>query len=207
VNSHTPVSGTVAPEPQSTGLVSSRKQRTRAAIVAAASRVLAERGLAGMTVDQVLEAAGVARATFYAHFSDKNDVAREVVGEMWERASNIYTQFAELPALERQNIQAWLDAAYDRWREHNDQVVALLRDMPNEIATASARYLEQFAETVVGDGTRWPCERDVALCRARLLIVQLERALYDVARGAWRVDRETLVSSLTLSWVCALREP
>lgn len=160
-----------------------------------------------MTVDHVLEEAGVARATFYAHFSDKHEVTREVLAGMWERASDIYRQFAALPTWDVDSVRAWLDSAYDHWRGHNREVVALLRDMPHEFTNASSRHLEDFAMLIVGDGARWPCDPAMALCRAWLLIVQLERALFDVARGAWRVDREMLIESLALSWMGALSAP
>jgi AcrR family transcriptional regulator len=46
-------------------------QRRR--LLAAATDVLAERGYTALTVDQVIEGAGVSRATFYEQFTDKHE--------------------------------------------------------------------------------------------------------------------------------------
>jgi AcrR family transcriptional regulator len=46
-------------------------QRTR--LLEAIGRAVAERGYAGATIDDVVRRAGVSKATFYDHFSDKQD--------------------------------------------------------------------------------------------------------------------------------------
>ncbi|HEX8361184.1 MAG TPA: helix-turn-helix domain-containing protein [Longimicrobium sp.] len=51
-----------------------RVVRTRRALGQALMRLLEERELESVTVQQVLDAAGVARATFYGHFRGKHDL-------------------------------------------------------------------------------------------------------------------------------------
>ncbi|MEM1106705.1 MAG: TetR/AcrR family transcriptional regulator [Pseudomonadota bacterium] len=48
--------------------------RTRTALMDAAFDVIAEAGLAGLTIAQVCEQAGRKRSSFYTHFTDLNDL-------------------------------------------------------------------------------------------------------------------------------------
>ncbi|MBJ8342214.1 TetR/AcrR family transcriptional regulator [Antrihabitans sp. YC3-6] len=56
---------------QVVGTGSSRSDRKRAAIVAAAREVFLRHGYAGATMDDVAELAGASKVTVYKHFSDK----------------------------------------------------------------------------------------------------------------------------------------
>lgn len=160
-----------------------------------------------MTIEDVLESAGIARATFYAHFSDKNEVVQEVVADMWRRAGDLYTRFAAMPSVDEPSLRRWLDFACERWRAHHGEIVSLLHHMPREIGATSNRHLDEYVETLVGDGRHWRCSAEEAACRARLLIVQLERALLDLARGVWPTSQAQLVDTLARLWMAALREP
>jgi len=57
----------------------------RERLVRAAARVFAERGYADTSVEDLLEATGVARSNFYYHFDGKLDLARSVVDRWAER--------------------------------------------------------------------------------------------------------------------------
>lgn len=59
--------------------VTERGRRTRAALVAAAGRVFAERGYHDATIGDITTAAEVAHGTFYTYFESKRDLFREVV--------------------------------------------------------------------------------------------------------------------------------
>lgn len=51
---------------------------TRKAIVAAAGRLIAERGLDAISVEDITDAAGVCKGSFYTYFEHKEDVLDEV---------------------------------------------------------------------------------------------------------------------------------
>lgn len=55
-----------------------RREATRAAILAAAQALFADRGFAATTVDAIAEAAGVAKGAVYHHFSSKEAVFEAV---------------------------------------------------------------------------------------------------------------------------------
>jgi len=67
-----------------------RVTRTRQALQAALLELMVERGYERLTVQQILDRAGVGRATFYLHFSSKEDLLRgsldllrDHLGESW----------------------------------------------------------------------------------------------------------------------------
>jgi AcrR family transcriptional regulator len=64
--------------------LTARKQKaTRARIAAAAADSVAEKGLAGATVEQIAHAADIGRATFFRYFSSKEDAVAEGMTMHW----------------------------------------------------------------------------------------------------------------------------
>ncbi|MFJ1753566.1 TetR/AcrR family transcriptional regulator [Kitasatospora sp. NPDC088134] len=59
-----------------------RVRRTRSALSAALVELVLEKGFHAVTVEQITERADVGRATFYAHYRDKEDLLLGVVREL-----------------------------------------------------------------------------------------------------------------------------
>jgi AcrR family transcriptional regulator len=70
------------PGPRRSGLVQERSRRTRQQLVNAAVRLWTERGfergIEETTVEEIVQAAGVTKGTFYFHFAHKEDILLEV---------------------------------------------------------------------------------------------------------------------------------
>ncbi|MEU5941684.1 TetR family transcriptional regulator [Micromonospora sp. NPDC047548] len=64
-----------------TGLRERRKEQTRQRIIAVATRLFTERGFDAVTVNEIAEAAEVAKATLFAYFPSKESLALQGVGE------------------------------------------------------------------------------------------------------------------------------
>lgn len=56
------------------------------AIIQAVNRLLAEKGFDAMTVDQVAEEVGIAKASLYKHFASKEDLAAAAMAELMAQA-------------------------------------------------------------------------------------------------------------------------
>lgn len=54
--------------------------QTRLKVIAAAEKLIAERGFESVTVDDIAAEAGVAKGTFYTYFKRKEDVVWEIAG-------------------------------------------------------------------------------------------------------------------------------
>lgn len=59
-----------------------RAERTRAALIAAGRRLFCERPVDAVTVDDIVQAAGVGKGSFYNHFADREALAREITAEI-----------------------------------------------------------------------------------------------------------------------------
>lgn len=74
----------VAPAPPAIAASGSntRREKTREAILAATAKLLSERSIDGLSVDDITQASGVAKGTFYNHFPDKDALAQEIAREI-----------------------------------------------------------------------------------------------------------------------------
>lgn len=61
-----------------------RAQRTREALIRAGRQLFAERPVDAVAIDDIVQAADVAKGSFYNHFTDRDDLVRAVVGEIRE---------------------------------------------------------------------------------------------------------------------------
>ena len=68
-----------------------KRARTRAQIVEAGAMLLAERPPEALTVDAVVEAAGVAKGTFYYHFQSIDELAAAVGAKLGESFDELLT--------------------------------------------------------------------------------------------------------------------
>ena len=75
--------------------VQKRTLETRARLLAAAEAVVAEVGYEGLRVEQVVQRAGVAKGTFFAHFADKDALMDLLIGA---RMDALHDAFETLPA-------------------------------------------------------------------------------------------------------------
>ena len=56
-----------------------QRARTRAAILGAGEQLFSTRPIEGVSIDEIVETADVAKGSFYNHFDDKEDLARTIV--------------------------------------------------------------------------------------------------------------------------------
>src|SRR5271170_5924832 len=79
---------------------------TRDRIVAAAARLIQERGVAGTTTEEVRDAAGVSSSQLYHYFSDKMALVRAVIAHQTDTVLGAQAQFlGHLDSLE--SLRRW----------------------------------------------------------------------------------------------------
>lgn len=184
-----------------------RQQRdfTRQRLIDAARELFLRNGTRATSVDDIAKSAGTSRATFYAHFTDKQDVIRELMREVYETAFSIYAIFARLDAWTHESVGGWMHQVFDAWEAHADTTSIVLQEMPSELKADFLVQLQQRVDALIGDSPLWgrmaPGE---AGRRARLLLFQLERCMEARHYGGWSEDRETLLRTLTDIWVQTL---
>jgi AcrR family transcriptional regulator len=78
-----------------------RKHRTREALKASAAALLVEKGYDALTVQDITDRLDLARATFYVHFRDKDEI-------VWALAQDSFAALAErLQAVDEPDAAAW----------------------------------------------------------------------------------------------------
>lgn len=69
-----------------------RAERTRAALISAGRRLYSERPVDAVTVDDIVQAAGVGKGSFYNHFSDRDALVRTISSEIRSRVESAITR-------------------------------------------------------------------------------------------------------------------
>ena len=157
-----------------------KRARTRAQIVEAGAMLLAERPPEALTVDAVVEAAGVAKGTFYYHFQSMEELAAAVGEKLGE-------SFDDLLAPARLGMRdpiARMSFAFTQFLEK-----AIADPVWARLVVQSAQAPTEFARSV-----RANLKADLAEARAqgRLTMQDVELAA-DIVLGIWlRVMRGTL---------------
>lgn len=69
---------------ESRGVPGTKRQRTRAALVDAAARLIGEKGFHNITLEHVAMFAGMSRGAIYGNFKDRDDLFMAVLESRWQ---------------------------------------------------------------------------------------------------------------------------
>lgn len=151
----------------------SRQQRTRAEILQAVGEIIAAEGLDGLTMRKLADRAGVAVATLYNQFTDRDGVLVAFVGNgLDELESELDEQPAADPIDATRVLFDALHASIDDRSHVWRPVLATLRSVPNSPRMGA-----------VGERIVAAVEADLAKAQAEGLFV----APCDVDRLAWHI--------------------
>jgi len=161
--------------------MSGRKSETRKRILAAAGRVLAERGPGDPSVAEVMAEAGLTVGGFYAHFASKDALMLEAFRQLLRvRRDRLAQVDQSLTGRERRVLLA----AFYLSRRHRDDAdercplpssLAEIARLPDGFRQTLAEHIELITAQMSGT----PEEGDVALADLALMIggLALARAL------------------------------
>jgi len=110
--------------------VARRRAATRDRIVAVAARLFARSGADAVRMDDVADAADVARGTLYSHFRTKDELLCAIVVPVLELAVGKMEALGRLSARER--VDALLRLYLELWHAHPDalRIAYKAQDMP-----------------------------------------------------------------------------
>ncbi|MQA09842.1 MAG: TetR family transcriptional regulator [Pseudonocardiaceae bacterium] len=169
-----------------------------------ARKVFDTMGYHGATVADIVEAASGSRATFYAHFRDKADIAACLFERALPAGAEIYRRAAEFPNLTLPAVRAWLDEhVLEFWCRYGVEVDVVNHAMANDPDVAARHY--QWGVEAVRELepylAKWTGEYEqMGLLRALMLVFQLERFCYHwLVRGVPH-DRNTVLDILSDLW-------
>jgi AcrR family transcriptional regulator len=111
-----------------------KRQATRDRVATTAAELVAANGLAGTTVERIAAAAEIGRATFFRHFSSKEEAVAEGMTRLW--LDEITTALARQPA-ELSATEAVVEAFGDLGAGF-DEITAQIRDLADLSKSSSA---------------------------------------------------------------------
>jgi AcrR family transcriptional regulator len=130
-----------------------RREQTRARIIRSAQALFNRHGFTGVSIDKVMEHAGLTRGGFYSHFRSKSELYAEAVAlalavTPWSRWDGVSVDFAARDAA-RQVVDAYLS------REHFGDVEGScpMVTLPGDVARsgkAVRRAFENVFESMAG---------------------------------------------------------
>lgn len=98
--------------------VQRRRERTRAALLAAGARQFARRGVAPVSVEDLIAEADISRATFYGLFASKYSLLEGILHPIFDVAIGEVKALAKRPAAEA--IDGLVDLYWSLWATHRE---------------------------------------------------------------------------------------
>jgi AcrR family transcriptional regulator len=197
------------------GVLSRRRARPRKgdlkeeAILATCERLLGEKPLAEIGVDELAAGAGISRPTFYFYFESKNAVLRTLVERladaMYADAASFLARTDEEPEV---TISRSIDAAADQWREHGPVLRAAVEAWGTipELQAVWEEIVRRFVDQAAARIAEETGSNAESLAKA--LIWMNERCFYTSSLGAGpALSDEELVPTLTAIWLRAIFTP
>lgn len=131
-----------------------RAAKTRKKLLDAALAVFSELGVDAATIDVITERADLGKGTFYRHFTDKYDIAGELVEQAIDHLVGRLREVEEQPTASLEDVlEHFLNAHYAFFRHHQDEFVLLFqgrlllkleRQSTERMEAPFARYLEEI---------------------------------------------------------------
>lgn len=104
--------------PEAPGRVARRRLRMRKALLQAAARQFTARGIATVSVEELLADADVSRATFYGFFPNKYSLLEELLNPIFEKAiEGVRALESRPPAVAMEGI---FNVYVDLWQTHRE---------------------------------------------------------------------------------------
>ncbi|MDX6301431.1 MAG: hypothetical protein QOF53_2645 [Nocardioidaceae bacterium] len=169
------------------------RNAVRDQVVRSAWDLFVERGFDGTTVDQIAEAAGMSRRTFFRYFAGKDEL---ILDKLLEVGDHVAAALAARPADEAAwpALRASLDVvvtAQDQFPEPSRRLAVLLRDEPGTRGTIEERR-RRWTDTLgplVAERLR---HHSLTAGRA---VAGAALACYDAATDAWIEAPGTLLAT------------
>jgi AcrR family transcriptional regulator len=134
---------------ESPSLRERNKARARAEIADAALALFGERGFEGVTVDEIVAAAGVSRRTFFRYFETKEDALLADYPELNTRL--VETLGTTTPDDPLPSVRSGLHDMADWYVERSEAVLArsrVIRDTAVHLAARNLEFLSQWERAV-----------------------------------------------------------
>jgi TetR/AcrR family transcriptional repressor of nem operon len=144
-----------------------QKQASRDAILASAARFFRLKGYEGVGIPEIAQGAGLTHGTFYAHFSSKDELLREVIHDAREKRNRKIHESTRSANLERARsvVAYYLGEDHALTLERGCILPALGAELSRKKGRTSEQttaYVESFVDEFMACGLRRAQARHVA---------------------------------------------
>jgi len=101
--------------------VANRRTEVRDRLLETGARLFAEHGLSNVSVEDLIDAVGISRATFYGFFSNKSELAVAVLIPVFD--SGIAALSGPLPQEPQAKAERLVDMYLELWKKHRDALL------------------------------------------------------------------------------------
>jgi AcrR family transcriptional regulator len=194
------------PAPEVASLREEHRLATRRRVVAAARKVFIKKGYTKATIEDIVVAANVSRATLYLHFNSKLQVlgaaTEKMAAESHESARQLATVLIEG---DRDDLRTCIESAVGWYERNRPMALAALEaqlslDRPGRRLTAYLECIEPWVAT-------WPPERQAeARMRFELCRLQLFHYMWGNSTTLF-VGQDVPIDLFTEMWWNTLKAP
>jgi AcrR family transcriptional regulator len=204
----------MAPQVQRRARLRAERGANRAAIVAAAEAALRERPFREVSVEELMERAGLARTQFYRHFDDLSDLVLTVTGDAFAELLTAQEQLVEVAGMTAANLRAAIAPAVHAFAEHGPLVRAVSEaavhdSAVEEVFTAVQERYVALVERLVRRAAAAGAPIADPAQTARLLHLGNVAYFIDVFGHGQAVSAEVALDTVLASWcaVLGVRDP
>jgi AcrR family transcriptional regulator len=190
-----------------------RGDRRRRAILDAVESLLRDRSIADLSVEDVTEAAGIARSGFYFYFESKYAALGALLAGVWDEMARATAPFFEgSDEAPRDYVPRTLTDLDAAWTRHEHLLVAMVDASGTDPGVRElwefwmGRWSRRTAERIEAERAagRAPAGAPAAAL-ADVLLRMNERSCYDASRrGATRRERDAMKEALAAVWLAAV---
>lgn len=184
-----------------TATLSKRAVTTVTALADAGAAQFRDRGYRGTSVDDIVDAADVARGTFYKYFSDKQDLLAAVAAEIYGAGMAFAERIAYVdPVADEATLQHWLGTYvefYDRYSGCIDAWAEGTTDDPTILGIGEHGQVLMdigIARMLISSPNAYAFDPVVAALIVRALVTRLPRAALDMTEP---IGHDDVVELLT----------
>jgi AcrR family transcriptional regulator len=183
-----------------TAALSKRAVTTVNALADAGAAQFRTRGYRSTSVDDIVEAANVARGTFYKYFSDKQDLLAAVAAEIYEAGMAFAERIATVdPVAKKSALRHWLGTYvefYDRYSGCIEAWAEGATDDPTIVGIGEHGQVQMdigAARMLLRGPDRYPFDPVIAALILRALVTRVPQASLDLPEP---IDHDQLVDLL-----------
>lgn len=183
------------------------KLMTKERIMEAGVRVFLERGYADATIDDIVAAASIGRATFYLHFKSKLEVMRALIRVVEQQNEVLIEELRDIARPNREALEAWIRQFVEHWLVEADrflvglQALASEPELSDELQGGIRMAIEIVTRLIRKERKLSPVE---ATLRAELLVYSLQQACRSLMSESSRYDVDLVVRVITEIWIANL---